>query len=121
MSEELIPLGDMGVSKYSDDSAFDSMSSGGFLPRLQLCGSSTTVVKEGKITQGHYALIKGKDQLEDLTKEVNIVVLAWRPKAMEMTEDVVLSIYNPKASEFTRIAEKSEESDSGCMYGRRAA
>lgn len=117
MSNELINVTGMGVSKYADDKAFDSMSSGGFLPRLQLMGSSSNAVKESKINQGHYALIKGKDQIIDLTKETNVVVLAWRPKALEITTESVLSVYNPKSADFDRIAQKSEEPDSGCMYG----
>lgn len=117
MSNELIPVGDMGVSKYADDTNFAAISSGGFLPRLQLMGSSSNAVKESKIGQGCYALVKGKDQIEDLTKEVNVIVLAWRPKALEIGTENVLSVYNPKHADFTRIAEKSEEQDSGCMYG----
>lgn len=114
---QLINVTEMGVSKHADDKTFDSMSSGGFLPRLQLMGSSSTAVKEGKINQGHYALVRGKDQIEDLTKEVNVVVLAWRPQALEIGAETVLSVYNPKHPDFSRIAEKSEEADSGCMYG----
>lgn len=118
MSNELIPLENLGgVSKYADDKNFDAVSSGGFLPRLQLMGSSSNAVKESKINQGHYALVKGKDQIEDLTKEVQVIVLAWRPKALEIGTETVLSVYNPKSEDFNRIALKSEESDSGCMYG----
>lgn len=117
MSQELINVNEMGLSKYADDKSFEQISSVGFLPRVQLMGSNSNAVKEGQIGQGHYALIRGKDQVQDLTKEVPVVVLSWRPKAMEITSESVISVYNPKSSEFDRIAKKSEESDSGCMYG----
>jgi hypothetical protein len=117
MSNELINVSEMGVSKYADDKAFESMSSVSFLPRVQLMGSGSNAVKEGKINQGHYALVTGKDKLDDLTKELPVLVLAWRPKAMEIGAENVISIYNPASAEFKRIAEKSEEPDSGCMYG----
>lgn len=117
MSDELIPMGELGVAKFADEKTFEALSSNAFLPRLQLMGSSSTAVKEGKISQGHYGLVRGKDQVEDLTKETNVIVLSWRPKALEIKESSVVSVYDPKSPEFKRITEKSEEPDSGCMFG----
>lgn len=120
MSGELVKLNQLPVqaSKYADDKTFAGVSSGGgFLPRLQLFGATSNLCKEGKIGMGNYGLVRSKDSVEDLTKEVNVLVLAWRPKALEIGADEIISIFNPNNDEFKRIAAKSEESDSGCMFG----
>ncbi len=117
MSTELIPVSDLGTSKYATQENFGEVSTmGDFLPRLMLIGSNSKLAKQDKIPQGRWGLVSGEDGI-DLTKEVNVIVLAWRPKALEILAETVVSIYNPKSPEFTRIAEKSSEQDSGCMYG----
>src|SRR4051812_46422766 len=84
-----------------------------------LMGSSSNAVKEGKINQGCYGLVRGKDQIEDLTKEVPVLVLGWRPKALQIGKEDILSIYNPASAEFKRIATLADSGaqDTGCMYG----
>lgn len=113
-------LAELGGAKYADDKAFAIVAQGAnFLPRVMLMGSNSTAVKEGKINQGRYGLVRGKDQLDDLTPECPVIVLGWRPKAMQITEDEVISIFNPQSDEFKRIATKADsgEQDTGCMYG----
>lgn len=126
MSNEIIPaqlggaLANLGSAKYADDKAFDIVATGAnFLPRVMLMGSNSTAVKEGKINQGRYALVRSKDSLEDLSPELPVLVLGWRPKAMQIGDDSVISIFNPKSTEFLRIATKADsgEQDTGCMYG----
>lgn len=103
--------------KYADEASFLAVSSGGgFLPRVMLMNSSSNAVKEGLINQGHYALVQGKDN-RDLTKEVIVKPVTWRPRAMEINDNEIISAFNPKSAEFKRIQEKSDESDSGCMFG----
>lgn len=117
MSSELIPLANITQSKYADDAAFSTLSSGNFLPRLQLMNSGSDPVKLGKINQGHYGLVRSKDTVEDLTREAPVLAFAWRPKALDMSGDTVISVFNPKSAEFLRIQNKSEEQNSRCMYG----
>ncbi len=116
-NELLVPATALGVSKYSTEEAFAGVSTlGAFLPRLMLMSGNSTMVKEDKIGSGRWGLVQGKEVL-DLTKETNVVVLGWRPKALKITDDEVVSIYDQKHPEFTKIAEQSEVKDSGCMYG----
>lgn len=117
MSHELIKQGELPVSKY-DDSAFDAVAKAGdWLPRIQLIGSNSDMAKEGKIQQGAYALITSKESFDDLTKEFHCLPLAWRPKAMMITGDGIVSVYNPADKTFADIQAKSDEKDSGCMFG----
>jgi hypothetical protein len=119
-AQALIPATEMGIvpSKYATDQAFDSVASAGYLPRLQLYGSGSDAVKQGLIGMAHYGLARGKDQVEDLTKEVAVVVIAWRPKALDLrTPGQVISSYNPQSDLFKKITAVAGEKDSKCMFG----
>ena len=49
---------------------------------------------------------------------IDIIPLARRPKAIDMTDDEAIIVnYDPEAAEFKRIAAKSLEKESHCMYG----
>jgi hypothetical protein len=114
---DLINLEDMGGTKLQkyDDSEFDKATSTKYLQRLQLMTSSTKMCKSGEFPINHYALVRDQN-FDDLGKEVDALVIAWRPKALEMG-DQVIAIFDSAHSEFERIKAKSEEKDSGCMWG----
>jgi hypothetical protein len=116
---ELVPLGTLAVSKYSGDEAFGELaSSASFLPRIMLMQSSSEPVKDDKARPGCYVLIQGKDQVIDLTKEFACVPLAWRPKAMNMSNlEQIITVYDHTDIEFKKIMELSEQPNSNCMYG----
>jgi hypothetical protein len=117
-SGAIIPVANLAPSKYADDATFDSLASGGgFLPRLMLMNSTSELVKEDKMKQGYYALVRSKNSFVDLTKEVVILPVQWRPKALEITKEGIVSIFNPKSPEFLRIAKKSEIPNSQAMFG----
>jgi hypothetical protein len=53
----------------------------------------------------------------DLGKNVDVAVVAWRPKAIEMGAQVI-SVHDPSHEEFKRIQDRANnEQNSGCMYG----
>ncbi len=122
MANEIVVPGlqEMGAAKYADDKSFAVVAQGAnYLPRVQLMGANSNAVKEGKIGQGRYAFVRGKDQMEDLTQEIPVLVLGWRPKALQILEDEVISVFNPASEEFKRIAATADSGaqDTGCMYG----
>lgn len=100
------------------DEQFDKVASGGgFLPRLMLYGSNSDVVKDEKAQVG-YSLVKGKDELTYIGKEVEVLVLSWRPKALDMSGEQVVANHNPESPAFKAIAYRADnEKDSGCMFG----
>jgi len=119
-NETALAISDLGIAKYADDKSFDIVANGAaWLPRVMLMGSNSTAVKEGKINQGRYAFVRTKDNLDDLTPEVPVLVLSWRPKAMHITDSDVLSVYNPSSQAFKNIAAEADsgKQDTGCMYG----
>lgn len=114
---ELIKFdGENAVSKYSDDDFALATKAGSFLPRLQLMTSNSDQCKK---TDGfpvnHYALVRGKN-LQDLGIEVDVLVVEWRPKALEMGDSIITE-FDPNSDEFKRIQDKTDEKDSNCMFG----
>ena len=103
------------AGKFATLEALTTLTSAGFLPRIQVMGGNNDVVKEGKFPIGHFALITGKS-LDDLTPEFNAVVLSWRPKAMQFQPDVI-AFYNPKQDDFKKVQERADVPQSGCGYG----
>lgn len=104
MSSDLIinkPSELVAPSKYATSDAVAEMQSGsGFLPYIQLMGSSSNIVKQGKFPVGHFSLVKGKDHV-DLGDTFDAVILGMRPRAIDFTD--FLSVYNPANPEFQRI------------------
>lgn len=115
MSNELINLAEAGIVSKHDDAAFDKVAAGKFLARIQFMSSSSAPCKDGSFPVNHYALFKSKTPI-DLTAEVDILVVSWRPKALRIGE-AVLAFYDVENPEFKKIADESDTQDSGCMYG----
>ena len=127
MSEETLPalanIPSGEVQKF-DDSIFNAVaSSGDWLPRLQLMIANSEQCKSGDFPINNFALING-NVLTDLGGEIDIVVIAFRPKALDISDGTVLSVFDPKlddsgnpSGEFARIQEASNTPNSGCMFG----
>lgn len=116
-SDVLALLG--GMQKF-EDKVFDQVASATkFLPRLQLFSSNSTEVKEDKIRQGSFGLVTMKGQpVIDLTNTVDVLICVWRPKALDMSDtNNVVSIFDVKNPTFVAIAQRADDTDSGCMFG----
>jgi len=110
--------GELNTNQMFGDDAFGAVSSSGkYLPRLQMFGGNSGQVKEGKIGMAHYGLVSGKDSLQDLGKEVDCLPIVWRPKAMDISGESIITVFDHTDAEFKRIQERSEIKDSGCMFG----
>lgn len=88
-----------------------------WLPRLQLCGSNTDLVKEGKIGMGKFALVTSANKFVELDKEIDILLVAWRAKALDLSGEDIVQTFDAKSDLFSKIKEKAGVKDSGCMYG----
>lgn len=120
--QALIPVsfgGDAGA--MIESSAEDLLAvagASGFLPRLQLFGSSSDAVKEGKIGVAHWGIVRGKDDpIEDLGKEVDILVIAGRAKALDLSGDTAVTSYDRNSDTFKDISTRSAAQGSNCMFG----
>lgn len=113
---ELIKFdGENAVAKYDEKDFALATKAGDYLPRVQFMTSNSDKCKSGKFPINHYALVRGKDY-QDLGDELDVLVVEWRPKAIEMGDSIITS-FNPKSEEFARIQAKAGDTNSGCMYG----
>lgn len=113
----LIPE-DVQLQKYTEQDA-EAISGGGFLPRLQVMGSNTDLVKEGKCTMGVHALVFTKDRFTELGKEVPFLSLTFRTKALRIPKDGSnpMSYFDRNTAEFKKVMVDSVAPNSGCMFG----
>lgn len=116
MANALIDVNSFGV-KTQDEKVFEiTGSTGNYLPRLQLMTSSSEKCKAGEFPVNNYALVVGQT-FHDLGKEVDTLVIGWRPKAIDMSGDVIISTYDATHADFAKIMEKADIKDSKCMFG----
>jgi len=118
MSNELAKiegLDGLQLDKYTEKDFDAAASSQSYLPRLQLMTANSSKCKGGEIGVNSYALVRDQDY-KDLGKNVDVLLVTWRPKALE-TGEAVISVYDPQSADFQRIQAKSDEKDSGCMFG----
>lgn len=121
MSNELIPadvLASVPSTQLGDDSQFTSLSqSSEFLRRIQLI-SKGKYVDSRQCQGGDFAVIMDSETAKPIGDSIDILVLARRPKALDMSDlEAVIVSYDPNSDLFKDIQARSAESDSGCQYG----
>jgi hypothetical protein len=121
MSNELVPIDEkeLGMSLVDhDDAVFSELAKGSdFLPRIQLYGGNSTIVKQGRFPMAHFALTESKDSIKDLTQEFDCLVISWKPKAMRFSDDGVLVVHDMKDPDFDKIKKDAEVFGNNCMWG----
>ena len=92
-----------------------------FLPYLQFMSSNSEKCKSGEFPINHLALVSGQT-FTDLGDSIDCVPIAWRPKAIDMTGEDNIIIYDPKydddkkpTGEFARIQNASDNAPKGTM------
>lgn len=119
-STDLVPVDmtQLPSTQVGSDDAFNELAkSGDFLGRLQLFTKGKAIDK-GLIRPGRYGIPESGDEIVDLGDCVDIIPLARRPKAVDMSDkEAIIVSHDHESAEFKRIAAKSLEKDSHCMYG----
>jgi hypothetical protein len=105
-------------TQIGSDDIYDELAKGGdYIGRLQLYTKGKAVNK-GLIPPGHYGIPESDEEIIDLGASVDLIPLARRPKAIDMTDPEALVIsYDMESEEFKRIATKSNEPESHCQFG----
>jgi len=120
MENALVPVNfnQLPSTQIGTDDQFTELAKGGdFIGRMQLYTKGKAINKE-LIRPGHYGVPESDDEVVDLGVTVDILPLARRPKAIDMTDlEALVLNYDPESAEFARIAAKSAETDSHCQYG----
>jgi hypothetical protein len=73
-----------------------------FLRRMQI-NDNNTYVKQGKISPGNIGIPVSKDEITDLGKKVDLLLLAVREKCLDMNGEKPLAVYDTSHEEFVRI------------------
>ncbi len=94
----------------------DIATSVAFLPYVQLMGSSSSIVKQGKFPIGHFALVAG-DEITDLGDNFIALMVKYRAKAMIWGDDVVVT-YDKADPLFREVVDRVQGGESeGLGYG----
>lgn len=119
-STDLVPVDmtQLPSTQVGSDETFNELAkSGDFLGRLQLYTKGKAIDK-GLIRPGHYGIPESADEIVDLSDTIDIIPLARRPKAIDMSDkEAIIVCHDHESDEFKRIAAKSLEKESHCMYG----
>ncbi len=117
---EMVPvdLSNLPTVQMGSDDVYDSIAqSSSFLQRLQLYTKGKPIDRK-LIGPGRYGIPESADEITDLGESIDVIVLARRPKAVDMSDsDCIITSFDPDSVEFKRIATKSAEKESNCMYG----
>ena len=101
----------------SDDQFADLAKSADYIGRLQLF-TKGKAVNRNLVRPGNYGIPESDEEVIDMGDCIDIIPLARRPKAIDMTDsEAIIVNYAPDSAEFKRIAEQSLEKESHCMYG----
>ena len=119
MSEELTVQQGCLVPKELQSTALgnfaDVSTSSTFLPYIQLFGSSSNAVKEGKISMGHFGLGRSS-AIEALGDEFICLIVSWRPKAIRFSPTRVV-VYDMQDDDFSMIKDAAKAKQEGYAYG----
>jgi len=113
LDPNLLPSTQLGT----DDQFEEASRSTGFLGRMQLY-SKGRAIDEGLIPPGNYGIPETDKKIINLGKEIDILPLARRLKALDMSDkDAVIANYDATSDTFLDIQARSKESESGCQWG----
>jgi len=121
MSNEMVTLdlSQLPSTQVGSDAAFADLAKAGcdWLRSIKLC-SNDKYVKEGKIAAGHWGLPGTEDSIEDLGPSIDVLPLARRPKALDLSDKTaIVMAYDEQSDAFKDIAARSLEKDSLCQFG----
>jgi len=101
----------------TDDQFAEITKGGDYLGRLQLYTKSKANAK-GLIPPGHYGIPESDEKIIDLGESVDLLPLARRPKAIDMSDSKALVIsYDMHSKEFNRIASEADEGEPHRQFG----
>ncbi len=105
-------------TQIGTDEQFNDLAKGGdYIGRMQLYTKSKAN-QMGLIAPGHYGIPEADNQIIDLGPTVDILPLARRPKAIDMTDMEALVIsYDMESPAFKDIAKRSTQTNSHCQFG----
>lgn len=109
---------DLTLQSVSTEDILAVSTASDFLPRVQIMGSNSTLVQEGKVKQGTHAIVWTADRYQELGAEISFLSLSFRTKALRIPKDGnPISYFDRQSDNFKKVMVDSAVSDSGCMFG----
>lgn len=113
-----VDLSNLPPYQMGDDSIYDDIATTTkCLPRLMLYTKGKPIDRK-LIGPGRYGIPESADEITDLGPSIDLLVLARRPKAVDMSDShAIITSFDTESVEFKRIAARSLVKESNCMYG----
>lgn len=118
MSNDLIPMDIVGTITTVDDDACTALANNvGYLRRIEL-KSKGRAIDTAQCKPGSFVIVKSSDDLEDLGNSIDVLVVARRPKAIDMSDkDNLVICYDFSSEVFKDIQQRSTQKNSSCQAG----
>jgi len=120
MSTELatLDLSQLPSTQLGSDESFVDLSKGGdYLKCIKLYSKGKDIDK-GKIPPGRWGIPESEDEIIDLGDSIDVLPLARRPKALDMSDKTAVVVsYDEKSAVFKDIQARSAEKESSCLHG----
>ena len=117
---DLSEISNMLPSATPVDVAKELGSTTGFLPYLVIVqGQSNLAAPPYSINQGHFALRRRKNDIEDMGAELDVYILDWRPKAMfsDRENNTIENQHDHENERFKEIQEAANVKVDGYFWG----
>jgi hypothetical protein len=118
MTQELININELGIATEDSKAISELTQAGDYLPSLRIFGSESGIVKEGKFPMGHWGLYFSADKVVDLSSSIDVLVIAFRPRAsIMMADDQPVNYFNPESANFISVMTKAKAKEQGYLAG----
>lgn len=117
MNELVIPEDTM-MSKL-DDADLKGLVGSDFLPRLQVNSSNTEACKAGLCDMNVWGLLVSKNRCDNLGKEIEAILCAWRPQAIKINKATGqnLYFYDRTSAEFRGVITDANTDNRNNLFG----
>jgi hypothetical protein len=124
MNDELATLNEqtlaLEIENPYEEELKEALTAGAWLPRFRLFTANSDQVKSEKIIMDHYGLEIGKDNIEDLGREVDVLLITIRPRALDVRDTTNVrasSIIKSELYQDIKDIADNTPGKSGCLYG----
>lgn len=120
MNDQLIDVQGLGIaaSEEEEKKLAELTQAGDYLPALRVYGSSSTIVKQNKFPNGHFGLYFTADKVVDLGEQIDVLVIAYRPRAsIMMSDEQPINYFDPESENFIEVKNRGKAKEQGYMFG----
>jgi len=114
---DVVKFEDMPALPVTQEAFNEEVSSGEFLPRLQVADTNSKICKRKQVEAGNWGLVRNEDDVVDLSNQVDILIIHMRWTALDTNGEKPIFSHEKESDTFKTIADNSTVKDSGCLWG----